>query len=112
MYLLYTIALVNNTGRSIVRIGKTALMEDLVFANKPSLLFLGQSTNFLHNAGTAIRLSDVLLVDNGNTEFRYNVAQSSAALHLTDSYVLPYISSFLFSVFHNFCYYSWWCYLC
>ena len=102
VFTVYNSTFVNNTGRSIVRIGKTALMEDLVFANKPSLLFLGQSTNFLHNTGTAIRLSDVVLVGNGHTEFRYNVAQNGAALYLTDSYVLPYFSSFLFSFFHNF----------
>ena len=77
-------------------------MEDLLFTNKPSLLFLGQSTNFLHNTGTAIRLSDVVLVGNGNTEFKYNVAQNGAALYLTDSYVLPYISSIQLSFFHNF----------
>ena len=102
VFTVYNSTFVNNTGRSIVRLGKTALMEDLLFTNKPTLLFMGKSTNFLHNTGTAIRLSDVVLVGNGHTEFRYNVAQSGAALYLTDSYVLQYISSFQISFFHNF----------
>ena len=38
----------------------------------------------------------------GNTEFSNNVAQIGGALHLTDSYVIPYVSSFKFNFFHNF----------
>ena len=102
VFTIYNSTFRNNTGRSIVRIGKISLMEDLVLTNVPSYLFLGQSTKFLNNSGTPIRLSNVILVGNGNTEFRYNVAQSGAALHLTDSYVLPYISSFQYNFFHNF----------
>ena len=99
---IYNSTFEGNTGRSIVRIGKRTLMEDLVITNQPSLLFLGQSTNFSHNAGTPIRLSDVILMGNGNTEFSYNRAQSGAAFYLTDSYVLPYVSSFQFIFSHNF----------
>ena len=99
---IYNSTFEGNTGRSIVRIGKNALMEDLIITNQPALLFLGQSTNFLHNAGTPIRLSNVILVGNNNTEFSYNIAQSGAALYLMDSYVLPYVSSFQFIFSHNF----------
>ena len=99
---IYNSTFQGNSGRSIIRIGKTPLMEDLIITNQPTLLFLGKSTNFLHNVGTPIRLSDVILVGNDNTEFSYNKAQSGAALYLTDSYVLPYVSSFQFNFFHNF----------
>ena len=98
---IYNSMFINNTGGSIVRIGKRALMEDIVITNKPSFLLLGQSTSFLNNTGTAIRLSDVVLVGNGNTEFSHNIAQSGAALYLTDSYVLPNVSSFQFNFFNN-----------
>ena len=99
---IYNSTFKRNTGRSIVRIGKRALMEDLVITNRPALLFLGQSTKFLHNTGTPIRLSDVILVGNNYTEFSYNRAQSGAALYLTDSYVLSNVSSFQFNFSHNF----------
>ena len=102
VFTIYNSTFRNNTGRSIVRIGKISLMEDLVLTNVPSYLFLGKSTKFLYNSGTPIRLSDVILVGNENTEFSYNVAQSGAALHLTDSYVVPYVSSFQYNFFHNF----------
>lgn len=63
---------------------------------------MGQSTTFLNNTGTAVRLRNVILVDNGYTEFRYNRAQSGAGLYLMDSYMLLYVPSFQFSFFHNF----------
>ena len=99
---IYNSTFERNIGRSIVRIGKIALMEDLIITNQPTLLFLGQYTNFLHNTGTPIRLSDVILVGTDNTEFSYNKAQSGAALYLTDSYVLSNVSSFQFNFSHNF----------
>ena len=99
---IYNSTFEGNTGRSIVRIGKNALMEDLIITNQPALLFLGRSTNFLHNAGTPIRLSNVILVGNDNTKFSYNRAESGAALYLIDSYVLSYVSSFQLIFSHNF----------
>ena len=101
-FTIYNSTFMNNTGRSIIRIGKISLMEDLVLRNIPSYLFLGKSTSFVYNSGTPIRLSDVILIGNGNTEFSYNVAQSGAALYLIDSYVVPYISSFQYNFYHNF----------
>ena len=102
VFTIYNSSFVENTGGSIVYIGKTPLMEDLVITNKPSFLFLGQSTIFLNNTGTAIRLLDAILVGNGNTIFSHNIAQSGAALYLTDSYVLTYISTFQFNFSNNF----------
>ena len=71
VFTIYNSTFMNNTGRSIIRIGKISLMEDLVLRNIPSYLFLGKSTSFLCNSGTPIKLSDVILVGNGNTEFSY-----------------------------------------
>ena len=102
VFAIYNSSFVENTGDSIVYIGKIPLMENLLITNKPSFLFLGQSTSFSNNSGTAIRVVDTILVGNGNTEFSHNIAQNGAALYLTDSYVLPYISSFQFNFFNNF----------
>ena len=101
VFTIYNSSFVENRGGNIVYIGKIPLMEDLVITNKPSFLFLGQSTIFLNNTGTAIRLLDAILVGNGNTIFSHNIAQSGAALYLTDSYVLPNVSSFQFNFFNN-----------
>ena len=102
VFTIYNSTFVNNTGDSIVRIGKTSLMEDLVITNTPPFLVLGKSTNFSNNTGTAVRLSDAILVGNEDTEFRRNRAESGAALYLTDAYILPYILSFQFNFSENF----------
>ena len=101
-FTIYNSTFVNNTGGSIVRIGKTPLMDSIEIINRPLMLYLGKSTNFSNNSGTAIRLSDGLLVGNENTEFRYNRASNGAALYLIDSFVFPYISSFQFNFFYNY----------
>ena len=101
-FTIYNSTFINNTGGSIVCIGKIPLMEELEMLFKPLLLYLGKHTKFLNNTGTAIKLSDAALVGIHNTEFSYNRAESGAALYLTDSYVLSCISSFQFNFTENF----------
>ena len=101
-FTIYKSNFTNNTGGSIVRIGKIPLMEELEMLFKPLLLYLGKHTKFSNNTGTAIKLSDAALVGIHNTEFSYNRAESGAALYLTDSYVLSCISPFQFNFTENF----------
>ena len=102
VFTIYNSTFVNNTGDSIVRIGKTPLMEDLIIKNTYSVLLLGKATKFLNNSGTAITLSDSILVGNENTKFMHNRAESGGGFYLIDSYVLPHISSFQFDFIENF----------
>ena len=101
-FTIYNSTFINNTGGSIVRIGKTPLMEELEILFQPLLLYLGKDTKFINNTGTAIKLSDAALVGIGSTEFRKNRAESGAALYLIDSYVISCVSSFQFNFFKNF----------
>ena len=102
LFTIYNSTFINNTGSSIVRIGKRALMEDLVIRNTYSILLLGKTTKFINNSGTAVRLSNSVLVGDGNTIFMCNRAESGGGLYLIDSYVLPHISSFQFDFVENF----------
>ena len=100
-FTIYNSTFINNTGGSIVRIGKTPLMEELEILFQPLRLYLGKHTKFINNTGTAIKLSDAALIGNNKTEFRNNIAETGAALYLTDSYVVPFFSSFQFDFFEN-----------
>ena len=102
VFTIYNSSFINNTGGSIAYIGKVALLRDPSNRAQSCLLVLGQSTSFLSNRGTPIRLTDVIIVGNGKTEFTNNVAQSGAALHLIESYAVPYVSSFQFKFSHNY----------
>ena len=102
VFTIYNSSFINNTGDSIAYIGKAAVLRNPVISVQPSLLILGQSTSFSSNRGTPVRLTDTIFVGNGKTVFTNNVAQSGAALHLTDSYTVPYVSSFQFNFSHNY----------
>ena len=85
---------IHNKGDSIVYVA----MDYLVL---PVLLVLGD-TMFSDNHGTPLHLVNAALVGNGNTIFESNRADTGAALHLSDSYILLNYSSFQFDFMSNF----------
>ena len=85
---------VNNEGESIVYVA----MENYVL---PVFLVLSD-TDFSNNTGTPLHLFNAALVGNRNTTFINNSADTGAALHLTDSYILLNYSSFQFNLISNF----------
>ena len=85
---------VNNEGESIVYVA----MENYVL---PVFLVLGD-THFSNNNGTPLHLFNAALVGNRNTTFKSNQADTGAALHLTDSYILLNYSSFQLNLISNF----------
>ena len=85
---------IHNEGDSIVYVA----MEYLVL---PVLLVLGD-TMFSDNDGTPLHLVNAALVGNGTAIFESNQADTGAALHLSDSYILLNYSSFQFDLMSNF----------
>ena len=85
---------IRNEGDSIVYVA----MEYLIL---PVFLVLGD-TMFSYNDGTPLHLVNAALVGNGTVIFESNQADTGAALHLSDSYILLNYSSFQFDLMSNF----------
>ena len=85
---------IRGKGDSIVYVA----MEYLVL---PVFLVLGD-TMFSDNDGTPLHLVNAALVGNGTAIFESNRADTGAALHLSDSYILLNYSSFQFNLMSNF----------
>ena len=84
---------IHNEGDSIVYVA----ME---YLDLPMFLVLGD-TIFSDNHGTPLHLVNAALVGNGTTMFEINQADTGAALHLSDSYILLNYSSFQFNLMSN-----------
>ena len=86
-----------NEGDSIVYVA----MENNYYYVLPVFLVLS-NTNFSNNTGTPLHLFNAALVGSTNTTFISNQADTGAALHLTDSYILLNYSSFQLKLISNF----------
>ena len=85
---------IDNEGQSIVYVA----MEYLVL---PAFLVLGNVV-LSNNSGIPLHLVNAALVGNGTAIFEGNQADTGAALHMSDSYVLLNYSSFQFDLISNF----------
>ena len=85
---------IHNEGNSIVYVA----MEYYIL---PVFVVL-TDTEFSNNSGTPLHLFNAALVGNGSTIFEGNEADTGAALHLSDSYILLNYSSFQLDMVSNF----------
>ena len=84
----------HNEGNSIVYVA----MEYYILP----VFVVVSDTEFSNNSGTPLHLFNAALVGHGRTVFKDNKADTGAALHLTDSYVLLNYSSFQLDMVSNF----------
>ena len=84
---------IHNKGKSIVYVA-------MVYYRSPAFLVLNGEFN--NNFGTPLELFNIILVGNGNTSFHDNKADTGAALHISNSFLLLNFFSFQFKIINNF----------
>ena len=100
---IYNSTFSKNTGESIIYIEKipNAESENVTI---PAALIIGSNTKFNKNAGTALQLSNMVLIGYQNTSFVHNEAINGAALFLSNSYLFLNCSPFRFNIKENLAY--------
>ena len=98
---IYNSTFSSNTGDSIIYIEKSFNTED---RGIPAALIIGSNTKFRENTGTALQLSNMVLIGYQNTSFVLNEATNGAALFLNNSYLFLNRSSFRFKIENNLAY--------
>ena len=83
---------IHNKGKSIVYVA----MEYYLL---PAFLVL--NGEFSNNIGTPLEILNTIMVVTGNTSFHQNKADTGAAMHISDSFLLFNFSSFHFTITNN-----------
>ena len=100
---IYNSIFSKNTGDSIIYIEKSSNSETRNMSI-PAALIIGLSTKFNKNVGTALQLSNMVLIGNQTTSFVHNEAINGAALFLSNSYLLLNCTTFKFIIKENLAY--------
>ena len=100
---IYNSTFSKNIGDSVIYIEKSSNAE-IRNMSIPAALIIGSNTKFNKNVGTALQLSNMVLIGYQNTSFVHNKAVNGAALSLNNSYLFLNCSTFRFIIKENLAY--------